>query len=171
MNIRDKDFFKWFIASGFGLGYTPWIPGTAAAFIGVIFHVLLIWFTPVYVQHLGILGLFIIVCFGNQLLTNWAVEYWDNEDPSHFVLDEIAGYLFTILVFLVIEDLKFPNPTYDCWRMIGVNFVLFRIFDSIKIPPANFIDKNLHGSLGIILDDLVSGFYAAVVATLIIHYY
>ena len=38
-------------------------------------------------------------------------------------------------------------------------FLLFRFFDIVKVYPANWIDKNLKNSLGVILDDLVAGVY------------
>jgi phosphatidylglycerophosphatase A len=48
--------------------------------------------------------------------------------------------------------------------MIIIGFILFRIFDIFKlIPPAGYIDKNYHGGWGVLLDDLVSAAYAAVI--------
>ena len=42
-------------------------------------------------------------------------------------------------------------------------FFLFRFFDIVKIYPANWIDKNIKNSFGIILDDLVAGLYCIIV--------
>jgi phosphatidylglycerophosphatase A len=33
----------------------------------------------------------------------------------------------------------------------------------IKIPPAWQVDKKMHNATGIILDDIISGFYASIV--------
>jgi hypothetical protein len=74
-------------------------------------------------------------------------------DPGHFVLDEIAGYLMVPLLL----------PQGTLWQVGFWGFLLFRVFDIIKIPPARQIDRNLHGPWGILLDDLVSGAYAALV--------
>jgi len=45
-------------------------------------------------------------------------------------------------------------------------FILFRFFDIKKPFPVNFFDKKLKNSFGVILDDVIAGFY--VVLTLII---
>ena len=42
-----------------------------------------------------------------------------------------------------------------------LGFLVFRIFDIIKLPGARYIDRNWHGAWGILLDDIVSGLYAA----------
>jgi len=42
-------------------------------------------------------------------------------------------------------------------------FILFRVLDMIKIPPAWQVDKKMHNATGIILDDIISGFYASIV--------
>jgi phosphatidylglycerophosphatase A len=54
-------------------------------------------------------------------------------------------------------------PQGTLWQVGFWGFLLFRVFDIIKIPPARQIDRNMHGSWGILLDDLVSGAYAALV--------
>ena len=40
-------------------------------------------------------------------------------------------------------------------------FVLFRIFDVLKPWPANSLDRNVRGGLGVMADDLASAIYAA----------
>ena len=44
-------------------------------------------------------------------------------------------------------------------------FILFRIFDITKPYPISYIDKNIKGGLGIVLDDVVAGFIAAAMST------
>ena len=160
--------FRKFIASGFGLGLIPVAPGSFAALIGVLLHIIIILTLP---SKLHICPLIILFCWfslQNYRLTDWATEYWDDEDPSQFVLDEIAGYLFTIIVFITIEDI-FKLPGYNIWLMVILNFVLFRIFDIIKLPGARWVDRNMFGAAGILLDDLISGTYAAITTYLILH--
>jgi len=45
--------------------------------------------------------------------------------------------------------------------------LFFRIFDILKPFPANWIDKNLKNSYGVILDDIVAGIYTIITLTLI----
>ena len=46
------------------------------------------------------------------------------------------------------------------------HFILFRFFDIVKPFPVNYFDKNYKNSFGVIMDDVIAGFY--VVLTLII---
>jgi phosphatidylglycerophosphatase A len=47
------------------------------------------------------------------------------------------------------------------WQWMLIGFVLFRFFDIVKPWPVSWADKELHGGLGIMLDDVVAGFYTA----------
>ena len=44
--------------------------------------------------------------------------------------------------------------------MNGFAFLLFRLFDIWKPWPISWIDQNIQGGLGILLDDLIAGFFA-----------
>jgi phosphatidylglycerophosphatase A len=39
--------------------------------------------------------------------------------------------------------------------------VLFRIFDVLKPWPIRWLDRSIHGGLGIMLDDALAGLFAA----------
>ena len=56
-----------------------------------------------------------------------------------------------------------PNEAVIFYLII---FILFRFFDIKKPFPVNIFDKKFKNSFGVILDDVVAGFY--VVLTLII---
>jgi phosphatidylglycerophosphatase A len=45
-------------------------------------------------------------------------------------------------------------------------FLLFRLFDIVKPPPARFIDREWHGGFGVMADDIVAAFYALIVLAL-----
>ena len=70
------------------------------------------------------------------------------EDPPQVVIDEVAGQLLTLLVV---------PPTFTNY-LIG--FVLFRIADIVKPWPANWVDQNIKGGFGIMLDDILAAIYA-----------
>lgn len=148
---RSRDGLYNLIGSAFGLGLSPIAPGSFGALVGVGYTVaVFLVLSPPTRPWAIALGL-VLVAAANHLLTPWAVAYWKDEDPKHFVLDEVAGYLVVPLLM----------PKGSLWEVAFWGFLLFRIFDVIKIPPARQIDRNLHGSWGILLDDLVSGLYAA----------
>lgn len=66
------------------------------------------------------------------------------DDPGPVVIDEAAGFLFTV-AFL----------PHGLWMTLAA-FVLFRILDIIKPPPARQLEA-LHGGWGIVLDDVAAG--------------
>ena len=72
-------------------------------------------------------------------------------DHSGIVWDEIAGYLLAVMLF------------QWSWVMAVLGFVLFRLFDIVKPPPVGWLDRRVHGGLGVMLDDLAAGMLAALV--------
>jgi len=85
------------------------------------------------------------------LVAIWASQVVHNllkkVDPSEVVIDEVAGFLLTMLWVPL------------SWGTLLTGFLLFRVFDIWKLWPANAAER-LPGGLGIVLDDLVAGLYA-----------
>ncbi len=149
---KKKEKIGILMASAFGLGLSPVLPGTCGALLGVCIHVLIVSFFPLKMHLALLIFSFIGVCAVNHILTPLAESYWGSEDPGQFVLDEVAGYLFVPILF----------REGELWKVVLWGFILFRIFDIFKImPPARLIDQQMHGPWGILLDDLVSAAYAA----------
>ena len=71
----------------------------------------------------------------------------DAKDPGIIVIDEVAGMLVSVL-FL-------PRSI----PVLVTAFLLFRLFDIWKPFPARQLQE-LHGGLGVMLDDLIAGAYA-----------
>ncbi|NLX18313.1 MAG: phosphatidylglycerophosphatase A [Desulfobulbus sp.] len=135
-----------FIATGAGSGHLPKAPGTWGSAVGV-----LLWLplsrlnAPAYLLAVGVLFIIGVFCAGA------AEKIVDRGDPSIVVIDEIVGQLIT-LSFI---------PFHPVTLLAG--FILFRFFDIIKPYPVGWIDRHLHGGLGIMLDDVVAALYALVV--------
>jgi phosphatidylglycerophosphatase A len=70
----------------------------------------------------------------------------DAKDPGIIVIDEVAGMLVSVL-FL-------PRTI----PVLVTAFVLFRVFDIWKPFPARQFQE-VHGGLGVMLDDLIAGAY------------
>jgi len=83
-----------------------------------------------------------------------AEEVFGRKDPGQVVIDEVAGQLVT---FLAAADR--PRLT---WKWLLAGFVLFRVFDIIKPPPARNLER-LPGGWGIMLDDCAAGLYSLAV--------
>ena len=78
------------------------------------------------------------------------------KDPSNAVADETAGQCLPLFVLPL-------SPEGD-WKRVGLTllaaFLLFRLMDIVKPPPAYRLQK-LPAGWGILVDDLVAGVYAA----------
>ncbi|MDJ0950489.1 MAG: phosphatidylglycerophosphatase A [Alphaproteobacteria bacterium] len=78
------------------------------------------------------------------------IRHDGSADPGPVVIDEVAGQWLT-LAFVP------PHPL-----AYALGFVLFRVADIVKPWPIGWIDRNLRGSLGVMLDDVLAGVYAAI---------
>jgi phosphatidylglycerophosphatase A len=130
-------------ATGFGLGYLPLIPGTFGTLAGIPLCLLLdLGGWPVYVSGTVLLA----VC--GAWVAGQSDRIYGVHDSPRVVIDEICGFMVT-MAFVV------PGPL-----AIAVGFVLFRFFDILKPFPAGYVDRNLPGGWGVMLDDIVAGVYA-----------
>ena len=148
------DRWRLFVASAGWLGLAPIAPGSFGALLGVAIH-LVIWslFASSLVRTVLVGSALLLVSWAHFAVTGWAIAYWRDKDPKNFVLDEVAGYLVVPLL----------HPQGSIVFVVVAGFLLFRVLDIIKLPPARQIDRDWVGAWGILLDDIVSGVYAVVV--------
>lgn len=166
---RDKhDWSDWrlWIGSAFGLGLSPIVPGSCAALLGVGIHAVILWTLPSGQQWLVLAAAFAVVSALHFWLTPWAQKYFDDPDPSNFVLDEVSGYLFVPLVYYWV---RLPAGLEN-WKLIVAGYLAFRVLDIIKVPPARQVDQQMHTACGVVLDDWISAFLAVGVLLLLANY-
>ena len=147
---------EWFVlvvGSAFGLGLLPIAPGSFGALLGIMLHALIVPLSPL-APWLTLILLMLAVSVTHYALARAAAIYWNDSDSGNFVLDEVAGYLLTAAILAP----WLPTP----WIMIE-GFLLFRVLDIIKPPPARQIDEKMHTATGVLLDDLVSAVYAGII--------
>ena len=144
--------FSKLIITLFGIGFFPIASGT----IGSLATFILFYHIISYVSILALVLLFIIIFILSLILINIYSSHIKIYDSSEIVIDEFLGIL---LILIFYESIKFTNDIL----MFFIIFFLFRFFDIVKIFPANWIDKNVKNSFGVILDDLVAGMYCIVV--------
>lgn len=81
----------------------------------------------------------------------WACDKVSREigqaDPPQLAIDEVVA------VWLVLAAAPVWHPS---WRVQALGFALFRLFDIVKRGPVGWVDRNLHGGWGIMLDDVVA---------------
>jgi phosphatidylglycerophosphatase A len=142
--------FCWFnpchlLAVGLGSGFSPRVPGT----VGTLAALPLWWLlSQCHVLLYGVL-LIVSIVIGIVICGRTAADLGGG-DPSVIVWDEFVGLWITLWAM--------PSQQWQ-WVMIG--FVLFRVLDISKPWPISWIDRSVHGGLGIMLDDIVAGFLAA----------
>ncbi|MFQ5636980.1 MAG: phosphatidylglycerophosphatase A [bacterium] len=133
------------IATGIFVGYSPFAPGTFGSALGLFIY----WFIPGSNSVAFLLPVIFLFVVGI-----WAASRVEQETGRHdnqiIVIDEMVGMLVTLLCIKKIL----------IWLAIG--FVLFRLFDIMKPPPVKYVEK-LPGGLGVMMDDVVAGIYAALV--------
>ena len=151
--LKGNRTFFLLLGTGFGSGYCPLAPGTAGTVVGVCFFWCFSKFSPLL--YLLTLTSFI---FLSAWIAEGAEKFFKQNDAQTIVIDEIAGFLVTMLwiPFTVIN--------------LGIGFLIFRILDILKPYPAGWIDRNLAGGWGIVLDDVAAGIYANLILQGIRHW-
>ncbi|MCZ4353592.1 phosphatidylglycerophosphatase A [Roseovarius aestuarii] len=144
------------VATVCGVGYIRPAPGTWGSLVALP----LAW----GLHMLGgpwLLVIALIVAFFEGLWATTQVTRWqDDHDPSFVVVDELVGQWIALL----------PVSFGAAYAGISINalwpgwiaaFVLFRLFDIVKIGPVGWADR-LNTPLGVMLDDVIAGALAAI---------
>ena len=135
------------MATGFGLGLAPIASGTAGALPGVILAWVLHPLAAVWqaAAALALCALSIPIC-------EVAERHFVTKDDRRIVADEYLTFPVCLIGIPWTEHAWF----------LGIAFVVSRIMDIIKPPPARGL-QDLHGGLGITVDDVIANVYALAV--------
>lgn len=131
-----------------GVGKIPKAPGTWGAFLAM-----LVWWAlmppTVWIQWGAITFAFVLGVWA----TSWYERLNHQHDPKEVVVDELVGMWIT------------ATAVPESFVALLIAFLLFRFFDIWKPFPVGWIDQNVPGAIGTVLDDVVAG----VMAMLIFH--
>lgn len=141
----------YFIAFGFGSGLMSVAPGTWGTLAAIPLYLLMIHLSPLIYSLVTVAAFCLGVYVCNSVSRELGVH-----DYGGIVWDEIVGYLITM----------FLAPHSIIWMVAG--FCLFRLFDIWKPFPIRWVDKQVKGGLGIMLDDVVAAIPAFVILQLLI---
>lgn len=144
------------LAFGFGTGLMPKGPGTAGTLVGVPLFLMMM---PLSLPWFGLL-LLALTLFGCWLC-GVSAQRLGVHDYGGIVFDEIVGFVVAAMPLLPVLALN----RHGLATGLVAAFVLFRIFDIWKPWPIGWLDARLHGGVGIMVDDLVAGLFAAAVLT------
>lgn len=119
----------------------------------------------------------LIFAFGTYATSIYIIDKTE-QDPKEVVVDELAGQMLTIIlssfsvIFLssssLINNISSTQADFLC--LVVMPFVLFRFFDIVKPWPINWMDKNIKGAMGIMLDDIAAAIFAAVIQYVIVFF-
>lgn len=130
------------LAFGFGSGLSPKAPGTAGTVVAALLFPLL-----AQLPLAGYLAVVVLASLVGCYLCGRTAKDLGVHDHPGIVWDEFAGFWLAMIAI--------PSS----WPWIVAGFVLFRIFDIWKPWPISWCDRKVAGGTGIMVDDLLAGFY------------
>lgn len=159
------------LSSG-GLGYLRPAPGTWGSMPpAALAFALLVAGAPYWSIQAALLAVLIVSCIICIALGDWGEGHFGRKDASNIVIDETAGQCISLLAwpagFVAQCRAVVPEGALDVAAVlraalaVGFAFILFRVCDIIKPPPAHGLQR-LKGGVGVLVDDLIAGLYAAV---------
>ncbi len=138
------------LAFGFGSGLAPKAPGTFGTLAAIPLWLLLCQLSVLLYWSVIAVSVIVGIYICGRASSKLGVH-----DHSGIVWDEFVGLWIT---FAFIE----PQLT-----SVIVGFLLFRLFDILKPWPISWLDKQVGAGIGIMIDDIVAGFFAAIVIVVI----
>ena len=123
-----------------GIGNLPFAPGTWASLISIPIAWLII-------EELGnttLLFLSLVVFVTGIWASGQFVQQEKVADPGSCVIDEVAGQLAVFSFFI------------NDFAIMVCAFLTFRFFDIVKIWQTSWVDENIHGGFGIMIDDIIA---------------
>ena len=144
-----------FIAFGFGSGLAPIAPGTFGSLVGIPFAY---WLLPAYghTVYAMVLAVFFAIGVWACGVTGRALGI---ADYGGIVWDEVVGMMLVLWIV----------PLTPVW--IAAAFLLFRIFDIVKLPPANYFDRHWKNGLGVMMDDIAAAGHALIVLAIAMRFF
>ncbi|MCX7559879.1 phosphatidylglycerophosphatase A [Sulfitobacter sp. F26204] len=149
------------IGTVMGVGYIKPAPGTWGSFVALPWAWLL--------HVLGGLPLLVLAIVAGFFKGWWATAKMTagstDHDPSEIVVDEVIGQWIALLP-LSYAAWKMEISILAMWPGWIAAFLLFRFFDITKLGPVGWADR-MNTSLGVMLDDVIAGLFAAIVVMIL----
>lgn len=137
------------LATGFGIGLIRYAPGTWGSLPGVAAA----WFTAALPWYWA-LCCWLLAAAAGVAICAAAQQRLGVCDHGGIVWDEIVG-MWLALLWLPFEVLS-----------VLLAFVLFRLLDILKPWPISWVDAQVSGGVGVVLDDVLAGGAAAALTLL-----
>ncbi|EDZ62330.1 Phosphatidylglycerophosphatase A [Sulfurimonas gotlandica GD1] len=156
---------NWFFIT---LGYSglfPKAPGTAGSFVALILGILILSIFEVETLFLATILISIIAI---REINKYELKSGIHDD-KRIVIDELAGMWFALSVApaMTIGMGEITQLENGFLIQAILSFLLFRYFDIKKPSIIGRIDREVKGGIGVMGDDILAGFAAGIVSSLI----
>lgn len=141
------------LAFGFGSGLSRVAPGTVGTLMAAV-----LWLFLVQLPTLLYLVAVLLCALLGIYICGEAAKRLNEHDHGGIVWDEFVGLWIALATI--------PPD----WSALMVGVVLFRFFDIAKPWPIRWIDGNVHGGFGIMIDDVIAGLATLCCIQLIVLY-
>lgn len=155
--LGEAPLFHVILSTGFGAGFFPIASGTAGALVALALWWAGYKFLPVDVLFWVTLITTITVTVVGAWTSIIMEKYW-GEDPRTVVIDEFIGVWIPALVAPCGEN---------TWLLAILGFFAFRIIDIFKPLGCRWVDQNVKGGWGVMLDDALAGFYSLIICLIV----
>ena len=152
---------KLFLTFG-GAGLSPKAPGTVGTLASLPVGVLVLYTLGMETLFMLTLTITVIGIFEiNKYEKTTGIH-----DQQHIVIDEAAGmWLSLMIAYSTAITLEYA---YADILAIVLSFATFRLFDIWKPSTIGWIDRELKGGLGVMLDDVLAGIAGGLLSVLLL---
>jgi len=152
---------KLFLTFG-GAGLSPKAPGTVGTLASLPVGIAVLYYFGMETLFMLTLAITIIGIFE----INKYEKITGTHDQQHIVIDEAAGmWLSLMIAYSTAITMSYP---YAELLAIVFSFAAFRLFDIWKPSTIGWIDREVKGGMGVMLDDVLAGIAGGLLSVVIL---
>ena len=163
----------YWLGIGLGSGLPKRAAGTWGTVGGLVIAIPMLW-----LGFWGFLAVTVIGCLIGSYICGKTSDLMGVHDDPHIVFDEWVGMWISLLPLkycyqfnpLGVMNYYKMDTWFGLWQWFHllIAFGLFRFFDIIKPFPIKWVDKNVSGGFGILIDDVLAGIMSIIILIIII---
>ena len=151
----------YWLGIGLGSGLPKRAAGTWGTVGGLVVAIPMLW-----LGFWGFLAVTVVGALVGSYICGKTSDLMGVHDDPHIVWDEWVGMWVSLLPILWLhfyDDGLLQGHQLSLLLLYFAAFVAFRFFDILKPFPIKWVDKNVSGGFGILIDDILAGLMAGVV--------
>ena len=151
----------YWLGIGLGSGLPKRAAGTWGTVGGLVVAIPMLW-----LGFWGFLAVTVVGALVGSYICGKTSDLMCVHDDPHIVWDEWVGMWVSLLPILWLhfyDDALLQGHQLSLLLLYFAAFVAFRFFDILKPFPIKWVDKNVSGGFGILIDDILAGLMAGVV--------